>query len=157
MTLTAQDIKDVLEQQFAGCLGQSASATRIMLPSGRLQVHAGTAPRPAARASAEVTLRRGGSTETLVDAGGKVLDPGKAYRVTVNSFMAAGGDGFSVFLKGQAAVGGAQDIDALVAHLAQFKAPRPAYAPLMHADDQGSPRIRRSGGATCPLGAQVNP
>jgi 5'-nucleotidase len=33
MTLTAQQIKDALEQQFAGCRGQLASATRIMLPS----------------------------------------------------------------------------------------------------------------------------
>jgi 5'-nucleotidase len=156
LTLTAQDIKDVLEQQFAGCLGQSASATRIMLPSSGFKYRWDGAKACGARI-ADVTLRRGGSTETLVDASGKVLDPGKAYRVTVNSFMAAGGDSLSVFLKGQAAVGGAQDIDALVAHLAQFKAPRPAYAPLMHADDQGSPRIRRSGGATCPLGAQVNP
>ena len=33
MTLTAQDIKNLLEQQFAGCRGQSATATRIMSPS----------------------------------------------------------------------------------------------------------------------------
>jgi 5'-nucleotidase len=86
-----------------------------------------------------------------------VLDPGKAVRVTVNSFMAAGGDSFSVFLKGQGAVGGAQDIDALVAHLAQFKAPRPAYAPLTRANDQSQARILRRGGSTCPLGADVDP
>ena len=33
MTLTAQDIKNVLEQQFAGCRGQGAATTRIMIPS----------------------------------------------------------------------------------------------------------------------------
>jgi 5'-nucleotidase len=105
----------------------------------------------------DVTLRRDGVTDTLVDGRGEVLDPGKDYRVTVNSFMAAGGDSFSVFLKSRAAVGGAQDIDALVAYLANFKAPRPAYAPLSLADDQGRKRILRSGGGVCPLGADANP
>ncbi|MFM2053264.1 MAG: Endonuclease YhcR, partial [Pseudomonadota bacterium] len=33
MTLTAQDLKHVLEQQFAGCRGQAAAATRVMIPS----------------------------------------------------------------------------------------------------------------------------
>ena len=51
MTLTAQDIKDVLEQQFAGCRGQLPSATRLHDSVGRLQGTAGTAPRPATSAS----------------------------------------------------------------------------------------------------------
>jgi 5'-nucleotidase len=156
LTLTAQDIKDVLEQQFAGCLGQSTSATRIMLPSSGFKYRWDGARACGSRIS-DVTLRRDGRTEALVDAGGKVLDPGKALRVTVNSFMAAGGDSFSVFTKGQAAVGGAQDLDALVAHLARFKSPQPAYAPHVDANDGGRKRIQRQGGTACPLGADVNP
>ncbi len=34
----------------------------------------------------------------------------------MNNFLAAGGDGFTVFNEGTDALGGAQDIDALVAY-----------------------------------------
>ena len=36
-----------------------------------------------------------------------------SFRVTMNNFLAAGGDGFTVFNEGTNALGGAQDIDAL--------------------------------------------
>jgi len=49
--------------------------------------------------------------------------------VTVNNFMATGGDGFGVFVGGTGLQGGAQDIDALVAYLAGYKLPAPAYDP----------------------------
>ena len=52
MTLTAQDIKDVLEEQFAGCKGQAATATRFMLAFLPASSTGGTAPGPATRASA---------------------------------------------------------------------------------------------------------
>ena len=70
LTLTAQDIKDVLEQQFAGCRGQSATATRIMLPSAGFKYRWDGAKACGSRIS-DVTLRRDGSTETLVDASGR--------------------------------------------------------------------------------------
>jgi 2',3'-cyclic-nucleotide 2'-phosphodiesterase (5'-nucleotidase family) len=38
-----------------------------------------------------------------------------SFRVTMNNFLAAGGDGFTVFNEGTSALGGAQDIDAFVA------------------------------------------
>ena len=38
-------------------------------------------------------------------------------RVTVNSFLASGGDGFSVFATGPDRVGGPPDLDALVEYL----------------------------------------
>ena len=41
--------------------------------------------------------------------------------MTVNNFMATGGDGFSTFLAGTQVLGGAQDIDALVAYLPAYK------------------------------------
>ena len=40
-----------------------------------------------------------------------------SYRVTVNSFLATGGDGFSVFNAGTDRVGGDVDIDALETYL----------------------------------------
>jgi 5'-nucleotidase len=154
MTLTAQDLKNVLEQQFAGCRGQGAATTRVMVPSAGFKYTWDGAQACDARIR-NVTLTRAGVTETLVDANGTVLDPLKTYRVTVNNFMSTGGDGFSTFLRGTNLLGGAQDIDALVAYLADFKAPNPAYDPA--AAVLGKPRISRVGGTACPGGANVNP
>jgi len=92
MTLTAQNIKNVLEQQFAGCRGQSATATRIMIPSAGFKYTWDGSKVCDARIS-NVTLTAGGTTETIVDAAGTVVMPSKTYRVTVNNFMATGGDG----------------------------------------------------------------
>jgi 5'-nucleotidase len=156
MTLTAQDLKDVLEQQFAGCRGQAAAATRIMLPSAGFKYTWDGAQACDARIR-NVKLTVGGKTETLVDANGALPAPTKTYRVTVNNFMATGGDGYTTFLNGRDLLGGAQDIDALVAFLGEYKAPKPAYAPNSNGDDLGTPRINRVGGTTCPTGANVNP
>jgi 5'-nucleotidase len=156
LTLSAQDLKDVLEQQFAGCRGQLPTATRIMLPSAGFKYRWDGGKACDARVHA-VTLTRDGRTETLVDAAGKVLEPAREYRVTVNSFMASGGDGFGTFLKGKAQLGGALDIDALVDYMARFKAPKPPYAPGTRAEDDGTPRIQRVGGGVCPSGAETNP
>jgi 5'-nucleotidase len=156
MTLTAQDIKNVLEQQFAGCRGQGAANTRIMIPSAGFKYTWDGAQACDARIR-NVTLTIGGKTETLVDAAGVLPTPAKTYRVTVNNFMATGGDGFTTLLNGKDLLGGAQDIDALVAFLGGFKAPRPPFAPGANADDRGLPRINRVGGTSCPTGANVNP
>ena len=50
--------------------------------------------------------------------GGEAVDPAKDYRLTVNSFMAEGGDGFTALRSGRQRVGGDVDIDALMAFLA---------------------------------------
>ncbi len=44
---------------------------------------------------------------------GVPIDPNGSYRVTVNSFLADGGDGFSVLTQGTDRLGGAVDLDAL--------------------------------------------
>ncbi|NMM38269.1 MAG: bifunctional metallophosphatase/5'-nucleotidase [Glaciimonas sp.] len=150
MTLTAQDLKNVLEEQFAGCRGQAATATRFMLPSAGFKYLWNGANACDARIS-NVTLTTSGSTETLVDASGGVLNPTKTYRVTVNNFMADGGDGYSTFRNGTNRLGGAQDIDALVAFMAQYKAPNSPYA-------RSTARISRDNASTtCPSGVNVNP
>jgi 5'-nucleotidase len=46
--------------------------------------------------------------------------------VTVNSFLASGGDGFTVLLRGTNLVGGDVDLDALIDHIA-----------TLPSDDQG--------------------
>ncbi len=156
MTLTAQDIKDVLEEQFAGCRGQSSTSTRFMLPSAGFRYQWDGAKACNARIS-NVALTTGAATEIIVDAAGVVVNPTKRYRVTVNNFMADGGDGYSTFRKGTERLGGAQDIDALVAYMVQFKAPRAPYNPASIAEDMGVTRISRVGGTTCPSGSNVNP
>jgi 5'-nucleotidase len=156
MTLTAQQIKDVLEQQFAGCRGQLPTATRLMIPSAGFK-YRWDGSRPCDARVSDVTLERDGRTDTLVDTQGRVVDPAREFRVTVNSFMAAGGDGFSTFLQGKAALGGALDLDALVDYMSRFKAPNAAYTPGSRPEDRGTPRIQRTGGSSCPLGAQVDP
>jgi len=149
-------LKNVLEEQFAGCRGQSTTATRIMIPSRGFKYTWSGANACNARIS-NVWLTANGLTETIVDAAGTVLAPTKTYRVTVNSFMATGGDGYSTFLNGTNLLGSAQDIDALVAYFARFKAPAAPYAPGTEPDDGGTARIQRTGGTTCPSGANVNP
>ena len=62
-----------------------------------------------------------GPTDNLV-IGGAVQHASKTYRVTVNNFIATGGDGFTTFVGGTDLLGGAQDIDALAAYLAGFNA-----------------------------------
>jgi 5'-nucleotidase len=147
MTLTAQQIKDVLEQQFVGCNGQTAQ--RIMQISNGLSYtwnSAGTCgTRITALAFTPTDLSVNppvvtGPTDNIV-IGGVVQNPAQTYRVTVNNFMATGGDGYSVFLGGTNQLGGAQDIDALVAYLAGFKAPNAPYDPTSAA--LAKPRITR--------------
>ena len=140
MTLTAQQIKDVLEQQFVGCNGQSQQ--RIMQVSNGLKYSWSAAAAPCSKISSVVLTPTDvtqtppvatGAPETIV-ADGVVQNPTKTYRVTVNNFMATGGDGFTVLLGGTNVLGGAQDIDALTAYLsAGYKAPQAAYDPALPA------------------------
>jgi 5'-nucleotidase len=121
MTLTNQQIRDLLEQQFNGCLGQTV--TRIMQVSASLQYSWSLSGGCGSRI---VNVRLNG-TDIVVN--GVVQTPAAAHRVTVNNFMATGGDGFTVLVSGANPLGGAQDIDALIAYLASYKAPNPAYDP----------------------------
>ncbi|HYR26310.1 MAG TPA: bifunctional metallophosphatase/5'-nucleotidase [Aquabacterium sp.] len=150
MTLTAQQIKDVLEQQFANCKGQG-SANRIMQISNGFKYTwnaAGTCgtritdvtftPTDATVQPPVVT----GPTEILV-MGGVVQDPTKTYRVTVNNFMATGGDGFGVLVGGTDQLGGAQDIDALIAYLGLYNNANPAVVYDPTKPELAKPRIIR--------------
>ena len=50
---------------------------------------------------------------------GVTVDSGATYRVTVNSFLAGGGDGFTVLREGTDRTGGMIDLDALVAYFSE--------------------------------------
>jgi 5'-nucleotidase len=133
LTLSAQQLKDLLEQQFPGCMGQTAQ--RIMQVSNGLK-YTWSASAAACSKIQDVWITPTDVTVTPpqvigaadhVVAAGVVQNPAKTYRVTVNNFMATGGDGFTVLLNGQNPLGGAQDIDALTAYLQHYNAPMPAY------------------------------
>jgi 5'-nucleotidase len=157
MSLTSKDIKDFLEEQFAGCLGQSPTNTRFAIPSAGFKYTWDGAKACGARIS-NVTLLNGATTETLVDAAGAVQNPTKSYRVTVNNFMADGGDGYSTLVKGTNRLVGAADIEALTAYLANFKSPKPVYAPGSNPADGNTKRITRVGTSiNCPGAANTNP
>jgi 5'-nucleotidase len=47
---------------------------------------------------------------------GEPVDPAKSYRVTVNNYLALGGDGFTAIKDGAAQRFGAYDSDALFAY-----------------------------------------
>ena len=61
---------------------------------------------------------------------GVEVAPTDSFRVTMNNFLAAGGDGFTVFNEGTNALGGAQDIDAFVAAFAAAEPAGIAVPPL---------------------------
>ncbi|WP_051348382.1 bifunctional metallophosphatase/5'-nucleotidase [Peribacillus kribbensis] len=58
---------------------------------------------------------------TLED--GTPIEPNQTYSVTMNSFLASGGDGFTVFASGQNPVTGQVDLDALVDYVQKQTAP----------------------------------
>jgi len=94
-TMTGAEIKAVLEQGFDDIGPEQALAASVgfVYRFDRLQ--------PAGHRIVSVMLS------------GQPLDPAARYRVTMNSFLALGGDGFSVFTGGREAVTGPSDIEAL--------------------------------------------
>src|SRR5215475_680337 len=130
MTLTVQQLKDVLEQQFVGggCALPSGftngqTAQRVMQVSNgfKFSWSAGAA---ACNKIVDVSLNG-----VAIVSGGAIINPADTFRVTVNNFMATGGDNYTVLTAGANPLGGAQDIDALVAYMANFKSPNPPYDP----------------------------
>jgi 5'-nucleotidase len=106
-TMTGAQIRDLLEQQFVGCGGQTTQRI-LQISAGFSYVRNAGGPDCASRVGA-ITLN-----------GAPVPDDATTYRVTMNNFLAGGGDGFTVFNQGTNALGGAQDIDALVAYFGSF-------------------------------------
>jgi len=149
MTLTAQQIKDVLEQQFANCLGQGTNNRIMQISNGLTYVWdnsgtCGTRIKSVTFTPTDLVINPALPTITapavnIVFDG--MVQPVGPFRVTVNNFMATGGDNFFTFTGGVNVLGGAQDIDALVSYLASFKAPAAPYDPSNAA--LSKPRITR--------------
>ncbi len=108
MTLTGAQIDTLLEQQFVGC-GQPVGGQKI------LQVSAGFTYSWSASAPA---CNKVDIASIMIN--GVLINPAGLYRVTVNSFLADGGDNFLVLKDGTNRLGGAVDTDALEAYFAAF-------------------------------------
>ena len=100
-TCTGAQITALLEQQI---FPDATSTTRILQVSNGFTYYVERrAPHGLAdRRPASIKLER------------HDVRPGTPYRVTMNSFLASGGDGFTVFNQCTDALGGEIDLDALV-------------------------------------------
>jgi 5'-nucleotidase len=100
MTLTGTQIDTLLEQQWVG-----QTSPRILQVSNGF-TYTWDASEPDGSKVDPTTIKIGGVT----------VDAGAGYRVTVNSFLADGGDNFSVLPEGTDRLGGEVDLDALVTY-----------------------------------------
>ena len=97
--MTGAQIQSVLEQQFVGCGGQTTQ--RILQISNGLTY------------TINATASDCADKVTNLQLGGNPIEAGTNYRVTMNSFLADGGDGFTVFRSGTDQLGRALDLDAV--------------------------------------------
>jgi 5'-nucleotidase len=101
MTLTGTQILELLKEQWCGGPGP-----RILLPSAGFTYTWDE--------SDDACVGDGKVVAGSVMVNGSPLVEAQAYRVTVNSFLADGGDSFPLLVQGTDRLGGAVDLDALV-------------------------------------------
>ncbi|HET7656961.1 MAG TPA: 5'-nucleotidase C-terminal domain-containing protein [Bacillales bacterium] len=104
MTLTGEQIKNVLEQQWSG------DYPKILQISGLHYTWDENAP-------------VGNKVTSITKADGTPLQMDQTYTVTANSFISQGGDGFTVFENGQNQVTGPTDLEALVEYIQNQQQP----------------------------------
>lgn len=109
MDLTGAQVRTLLEQQWVG-----QTSPRLLQVSGLSYTWDAAAPN--------------GSKVIEVTKDGVALDLAATYSVTVNSFIAAGGDNFTVLVEGNNRVGGDIDLDALITHVQSLPQPISAAA-----------------------------
>lgn len=108
-TLTGNQVFALVEQQL-----QSASPRFLQVSRGFTFTWSASAPVGSKLVRSSVTLN------------GVAIDPSGLYRVTVSDYLAAGGDGFSVFTQGTQRVFGQLDIEALEAFFSDAGVVSPA-------------------------------
>ena len=101
VTLTGADIKAALEQQWL-----DPARPRILQISRGFAYAFDPKQAPGARVDA-ASLKLNGAA----------IDPAASYRVTINNYLALGGDGFSAFKSGRDPIVGPYDDEALFAYL----------------------------------------
>ncbi len=141
-TMTGAQIKEALEQQW-----QPDGADRPFLALG---VSEGFF------FAYDETLAEG-SRITSITLDGEPVLPGTEYRVTVNEFLASGGDNFGAFAEGEDAQQlGASDLEALTAYLDQSSPVTPDVEPR-RAPAGGDAEPLNVSGAACPAGGTPPP
>ncbi len=107
MTLTGAQLKALLESQHRTTTGDP----KFLQPSAEF-AYTWQSDAPPGERVRDMRLN------------GEPVEPAKSYRVTVNSFLAEGGDTFDILAEGTDRKGGLQDLDALIAYLgAEERAP----------------------------------
>jgi 5'-nucleotidase len=108
LTLTGAQIDRALEQQWDG----QGTTPKVLQVSGGF-TYTWSASGPLGSRVDPSTIKINGVT----------VDPAATYRVTVNSFLADGGDGFTILKSGTDRLGGDVDVDAMGKYL-------PAHDPI---------------------------
>jgi 5'-nucleotidase len=103
-SFTGKQLRALLEQQFNSG-SNTVESPNMLLPSTGF-TYAYDLSRPAGQRILDMRLD------------GVAIQDEATYRVTMNGFLATGGDNFTVFLEGTDQVGGPQDIEALEAYVA---------------------------------------
>jgi 5'-nucleotidase len=116
LDLTGAQLDCVLEQQYA-----RTTAAVVLQPSSTLR-YTVSASAPAGTVADPCS----GQKVNGLTIDGAPVDPATTYRITVNNFLAGGGDGFSQLTGGTGAVTSSIDLDAFTAYLG---ANRPVTAP----------------------------
>ena len=130
MNLTGAQLYEMLRSQWCG-----QDFARVLLPSAGVEytfdqsVAANLLPDPGTTAVKPCA----GAPNPVSDLriGGVLVDPGASYRITVNSFLADGGDRFPVLRQGTDRLGGAVDTDALEAYIAPSLEGAPIAPPAL--------------------------
>ena len=122
LSLTGAQIDLMLEQQFCGVNSPSAPTPgffKVLLPSaGFAYTWDGAVASAPGNATCATDPALGAVNPASVTLNGVPLDLNATYRVTVNNFLADGGDGFFVLRDGTDRVGGLEDLQAFEAYLA---------------------------------------
>lgn len=111
MTLTGAQIDALLEQQFDDA--DTGYGNMLQVSEGFTYTWDAATP-----AGSKVDI-------ASIEIDGVAIKPDGQYRVAVNSYLADGGSGFSVFEEGTERTGGEIDLDALVAYFAKAGAVAP--------------------------------
>ncbi len=130
LTMTGTQIDEALEQQWVA--GRSRYRLHLGVSEGFSYSYDETQPEGSRIDIADISLD------------GAPLQPSGTYRVTVNSFLADGGDAFTAFTDGTDRTGGGIDLDEFIAYLG---ASSPVSPP-------GTDRVEEG---FCPPGTTVTP
>ena len=112
MTLTGRQLHTLLEQQWI-----DQAALNVLMPSAGFSYAWRESAPPGARVD-----------PSSIRLHGRPVEPDASYRVTVNSFLAGGGDGFTVLREGTERHNGIADVDALEQYLARMSPVSPPDA-----------------------------